>query len=163
MTTRSNLNYSLDAESIQRSLRDALSQSASAPLATPGPTPATSTTTTAYSIPASIALQTPLEQKFINLKECSKMAFQKWHPGFLNYQNQGGIKTLPSCMDISVQKTFMRLLPQFEHSTIQQFVSTSSTDLYAYIDQLFKLSQIDNYRSLITALHMKPTLHLIDN
>jgi hypothetical protein len=51
MTTRSNLNYSVDAESIQRSLRDALSQSASASLATPGPTPATSTTTTtAYCI-----------------------------------------------------------------------------------------------------------------
>ena len=160
MTTRSNLNYSVEAESIQRSLRDALSQSASALSATPGPLPATSTTsTTAYTIPASIALQAPLEQKFINLQKCSKSAFQQWYLGFLNYQNQGGLKSLVSCMDLKVQRTFIRLLPQLKNSTIQQFLNISSSDLYTYIDQLFKLSKITDYRSLMTQFFMKPSIN----
>ena len=158
MTTRSNLNYSVEAESIQRSLRDALSQSASASSTSPGPTPAPSTnTTTSYSIPASIALQAPLEQKFLNLTKCSKSAFQSWYLGFLNYQNQGGLKSLGSCMDLKVQRTFLRLLPQFKNKTIQQFLNTSSSDLYDYISLQFKLSRILNYRSLITGSYMKPS------
>jgi hypothetical protein len=47
------------------------------------------------------------------------------------------------------------LLSQFETSTIQQFFSTSSADLFLYIDQLFQLSKISNYRILISALHTK--------
>ena len=60
-------------------------------------------------------------------------------------------------MDISVQRTFLRLLPQFKNLTIQQFLSTPSSDLYDYIDQRFKLSKITNYRSLMTEFYMKPS------
>ena len=157
MTTRSNLNYSIHAEDLQRSLDEALQNSARAPSTNPVHSAQSpfSSASSSPNLATSIALHTPLEQKFVLLKECSKEAFLNWYPSFLNYQNQGGSRTLPHCMDPPVQHTFMFLLSQFETSTIQTFLSTSSADLYLYIDQLFQLSTISNYRTLVSALHMK--------
>ncbi len=85
MTTRSNLNYSVDAKSLQRSLRDALQTSAHAPLATPVQS-APSTTGTASHVlsqpTVSLALSTTLEQNFKILSEFSKSAYLIWRPIF---------------------------------------------------------------------------------
>ncbi len=135
MTTRSNLHYSVNAESLQHSLADSLQNSARAPLTTPDHSAQSTSSTAApgFNIPSSLILQTPLEQIFIPLKECSKTAFLLRHPNFLNYQNQGGSRTLPYpyCMDTPVQETFLLLLPQFDSSQIQQFLSTSSADIFS--------------------------------
>ncbi len=67
MTTRSNLNYSVDAESLKRSLRDALQHSAPAPLETPVHS-APSTTGTASHVlsqpTVSLTLSKTSEQNF---------------------------------------------------------------------------------------------------
>jgi hypothetical protein len=70
--------------------------------------------------PSSIALTTALEQNFKNLMEASKAAFIKW------YQNAGGAKSLPQCMDPIVQNAFTFLLPDFKKDRTLFLASTST-------------------------------------
>ena len=158
MTTRSNLHYSVDAESLQRAINDALP--GRPPLQTPVSTsrpqlqpaiPANATTTIRSQ---DLELITPLEQNFILLKKCTKKAFLIWKPTYVLYKNQGGSRTLPYCMETDVQLTFLQSLPQFENLTITDFLATSTLDLLSYISDLFKMSKIINWRSLLTALYM---------
>ncbi len=158
MTTRSNLTSFIDAEDEDlRSLDEVLLRSTRAPSINPAHTDQSTlrSTYSATTIPTSIALQTPLEQKFDFLKDCSKEAFLVCYPSFISYQNQGGSRLLPHCMDPQVQNTFMFLLSQFEDEPIQTFLSTSSADLFLYIEQQFQLSIISNYRGFLSVLYVK--------
>ena len=154
MTTRSNLHYSVDAESLQRSLHDALQHSASAPLATPVH-PATSTTGTASPFvlqpTVSLALSTTLEQNFKILSEFSKSEYLKWHPIFASYQTQGAIRPLAQCMEPTVQNTFMYTLKLDRPS----FFATSSDTLDLLIQSHFKLNVVENCCALLVPMTNK--------
>ncbi len=132
MTTRSNLNNSVDAESLQRSLRNALQPSAIAPLATPVHL-APSTTDTASHVlsqpTVSLALSTTLEQNFKTFSEFSKSAYLIWQPNFASYQTQGGIRSLAQCMEPTVQNILMHSLELDRPS----FFATSSDALHLLI------------------------------
>ncbi len=94
MTTRSTLNYSLQAEGLQR-LSAALGTSARAST-TPVQSASSNVSSASQNTPAQsaisslAALLTVVEQKFILLKECSKAAIIVWLPNYLTYKNQGG-------------------------------------------------------------------------
>ena len=146
MTTRSNLNYSVDAESIQRSLLEALQNSASAPLTTPVQSAPSSTGTAPVILPTtSLALSTTLEQLFKLLAEFSKSAYVLWHPKFAIYQAQGGTRTLAQCMEPTVQTAFRR---SFKLDRISFFAMTSD-NLHILIKSFFQLNIVENYCSLL--------------
>jgi hypothetical protein len=163
MTTRSNLNYSILAEDLQRSLDAALENSARTPSANHvhsnlSPFSSASPGITVHSfLPSPVALQTALGQKFSFLKEISKETFIVWYPTYLTYKNQVGTRSLPQCMEPQVQNALMFLLSQFANEPPSKRFASSAEDLYMSIDQHFQLSVISNYRGLLLTLYMKDT------
>ena len=163
MTTRSNVHYSVDAESLQRAIDNVLPENLQTPVSSTQSVRASTARPrmqTAISAPVAAVMDphlllTPLEQNFKLLNKCSKKAFLQWKPTYLNYINQGGSRTLPYCMDPPVQQTFLRLLPNFQNSTIVEFLNTSTADLFTYIHNLYKLSKIINWTTLLTDVQMK--------
>ena len=120
MDTGSNLHRSLDAEDF---IDTEIHYSTSAPSTNPTFSSAvrSSHSHPVVPVPATMVVQTPLEQKFPILKECTKESFIDWIPKFLSYQSQGGAKTLPYCLDPVVQSALMFLLPEFEHESENTF------------------------------------------
>ena len=118
MTTRSR---SVAAESLQRALDEVQTP------ARTGPSVHNTTTTD------SLLLLTPLEQKFILLDECSKDAYLLWIPSFRNYTNQGGSRSLPSCMDPFIQ-IFLNLvnLLHYNNFWIHHLMIFTPTSMFSF-------------------------------
>ena len=157
MTTRSTLNYSLQAEDLQR-LNTALGNPVRASTPTGPPASSTSSSSSLGTpapavVPSPGHLLTSVEQKFVLLKECSKDAFVLWYPSYLSYKNEGGSRSLAQLMDPPV-KTALRVLLSL---TPSQFFASSSDELYLRIADYYELSTITNYRVLLTNISMKVT------
>ena len=151
MPTRSNLHYSVDAESLDA----ALQHSARAPLTPTVNSALSPSIVLPSSSQVSTVLSTTLEQTFKILSEYSKSEYQKWHPTFASYQTQGGVKSLAICMEPIVQNAFIYSLkiPQ------PTFFTTSSNDLHLLIHSHFQLDVVEDYCVLLVPMSSTDTFN----